>query len=126
MFKIARSHAISRSVYFFLSLALLLPYFAWTDSGGLVMTFLQNFSVFLALMSWFCCLLCATRAVANGRARALKQTENLVGIFILSTLLTILLLQFNFGIVDFLNLNQEPYLKQVAPVVQLHFHPAAH
>jgi len=123
IFKIARQYALSKMVYVFLPLALFLPYFAWAIGTSTVVSYLQNFSVFAALISWLLCLLCASGAVARAHNQLPKQQENLVGIFVIFSLINVLLLQFNYGISYFFDLNQRAYLEQVAPVVQMHSDP---
>lgn len=112
-YKISVRYALPKLFFVFLILALTLPYWGWLHSSEGVWSKSLHYPVFLSLLCWLACAHLAAVAVFFQHPAVLYQKKLYVAIFAAGSLLSIVLLSFNFGIPHFLDGKQLYYNKKM-------------
>lgn len=122
-FKVAERYVIPISFYVFLSAAFIFPFFAFIEMTNRVLHYLAHNCIFLSVLYWFLCLYLIARTIHAShyapRFRAQKQVRILMGIVLVYTCISVILLSCNYGMNDFIYPDKTEYMKTAAPVMWL-------
>lgn len=119
MLRIAKQFHFSVWFFIFFSASIGLLYFGWMKQDGIALDGLQMVSVFLSLVSFFIALCFSVRAVRLNQPAVITQSYSIIAILMLSTIIAVSLLLFNYGMPYFLDPTQQAYLNHVNPIIQV-------
>lgn len=115
--KINQKYRLSLVFFILFTLALLLPLCAWLNVKVFLLDSLNNFCSFLSLICWWFCLCIVARDIRLQRPPIQNQQVVFFGILTLNIIVSLVFLNFNYGVEYFLKLNKSEYYQKTPPAM---------